>query len=855
MKLLLVTVAVIIIVSPALWRWKAAADAGHAAYGAGLARYRSVDGGEIVFRRGFLNTLSRQDLDSAESDLNSIARGEASQLDTGTNVRIVQLYDRIKGQWFKKLKDLGCRVIGYFPDNGYLITGDSTAISRVARLDGHLSANDKQPIRWMGRFEPDWKIDPALDLPTSYSPDTTRVEVEIELCDAPGLDQVMAEIVEAAGPAKFFRRVSHDLVVVGASIESSKLRSVAYRDLVLFIGPSNEPRLLDERSDQIVADNLTADLTQPAGKGYLDWLKARQLNTPSDFSIDYSDTGIDRGSSLAKSLHPDFVDLSGNSRVSYIADYIGDGLPDDRRGHGTIVASIAAGNGNGAITDDQGYLLGLGVAPASMIGVSRIFGQDGKLPTRIDFGLVFANAYAAGARVANCSWGQGGNSYDSTAQLFDSLARDTEPGQDGNQEMTFVFAAGNDGPGGHISSPASAKNVLTVGASENYRPETFDNCNLDGQGGIGPDGADNAQDLLRYSSGGPTNDGRSKPDIVAPGTHIFGAESQSLLYNASGLCQGPLLYGPPTQRLYTYSSGTSLATPHIAGAAGLLRQFFVQGSLLGGSPPSPAMIKAYLINSASYLTGANAEGDLPVPTQGWGLLDLSRAFDSASRQLVDQTHVFTESGQTFQITGSLADRSLPLRITLAWTDPPGMLAGGAWVNNLDLELDFGGGVTVYRGNNFSGAFSVQGGEPDGKNNVESIILAPDSIPAGADGNFTIIVRAANIAGDGVPGNGIDLDQDFALVAYNVGPPIVAAPTITSVNYAAKILTITGLNFGASAKVEINGQVIDLPFSFDGTTNALSIKAKKGKLNLSPRSANQIVLIDNGLRSMPFTLTF
>jgi hypothetical protein len=267
------------------------------------------------------------------------------------------------------------------------------------------------------------------------------------------------------------------------------------------------------------------------------------------------------------------------------------------------------------------------------------------------------------------------------------------------------------------------------------------------------------------------------------------------------------------------------------------------------------MIKAYLVNSASYLTGANASGDLPAPIQGWGLLDLSRAFDPASRRLVDETQVFTDSGQTFQITGSLADRSLPLRITLAWTDPPGMLAGGAWVNNLDLELVMGGGVTVYRGNNFSGAFSVPGGEPDGKNNVESIFLPPDSIPAGADGNFTIIVRATNIAGDGIPGNGMDLDQDFALVAYNVAPPIIPPPTITSANYAAKTLTIAGLNFGPSAKVEINGQMIDLAFTFDSTTNALSVKAKKGKLNLSPRSANQIVLIDNGLRSTPFTLTF
>jgi subtilisin family serine protease len=693
---------------------------------------------------------------------------------------------------------------------------------------------------------------PVLDQVASTDTVTT-IDVEIELYNASEVLETIHRIEESAGHIGFLRRVSHDLIAVSASIQPSKLLSIAGEDLVLFIGPSSEPRLLDERSDQIVASNLTADRAQPSGLGYAGWLAARQLDTPSVFSIDVSDTGIDRGSALAKSLHPDFLDLSGNSRVSYMADYIGDGQPDDRRGHGTLVASIAAGNKNGGITDDQGYSLGLGVAPGSQIGVSRIFGHDGKLPARLDFGLVFSKAYAAGARISNCSWGQGGNSYDSVAQQLDSLVRDAQADVPGNQELTFVFAAGNDGPGGHINSPGNAKNVITVGASENYRPETFDNCNLDGQGGVGPDGADNAMDILRYSSGGPTADGRSKPDIIAPGTHIFGAESQSPLFDASGLCQGPLRYGPPTQRLYTYSSGTSLSTPHVAGAAALVRQFFAQRTLLDGSPPSPAMIKAYLINSTSYLTGANAGGDLPGANQGWGLLDLSRAFDSATRILVDQTHLFTESGQTFQITGSLADRSLPLRITLAWTDAPGMLAGGAWVNNLDLELVVGGGATIYLGNNFSGAFSIAGGQPDGKNNVESIILPPDAIPAGAESNFTIVIRATNIAGDGVPGNGIDLDQDFALVAYNVGPPIIPPPTITSASYAAKVLAITGLNFGASARVEINGQLIELSFTFDASANALSIRAKKGKLNLNPRSNNQIVLIDNGLRSPPFTL--
>ena len=102
-----------------------------------------------------------------------------------------------------------------------------------------------------------------------------------------------------------------------------------------------------------------------------------------------------------------------------------------------------------------------------------------------------------------------------------AVTRDADPTVPGNQEMAHVFSAGNEGADGlrTIRAPGTAKNVITVGASENYRPtaDGMDGCQ------VGNDQADNLQDIALLSSRGPTGDERIKPDVVAPGTHIQGA--------------------------------------------------------------------------------------------------------------------------------------------------------------------------------------------------------------------------------------------------------------------------------------------------------------------------------------------
>ena len=426
-----------------------------------------------------------------------------------------------------------------------------------------------------------------------------------------------------------------------------------------------------------------------------------------------------------------------------------------------------------------------------------------------------ASATTVGARTS-------GAAYDSDAQAYDALVRDV--GAAGhNQQMVIVFAAGNAGPGTEtVSSPGSAKNVITVGAAENVRSHDTGERRqrLVGQRRLlhGPDtGADSANDIASFRAAARAADGRMKPDLVAPGTHVTGGVAQNSpppapsgtgsaisCFDANGVC-GVLGSGttgstnnffPLGQQFYTVSSGTSHSTPAVSGACALLRQYFINH---GRTPPSPAMTKAYLMNSARYLTGAFANDKLWSANQGMGELNLGTAFDGAWRILRDQlpAEKFTAAGQTRTYPGTVPDPTKPFRVTLAWTDAPGSTsASKELVNNLDLTVT--AGANTYKGNVFSGAFSTTGGAADGTNNVESVFL-----PAGAATNFTVTITAAQISADAITNGGSLPEQDFALVIYNAQ---IAAPVVQSVsvsNHVAKLTWSVLTNFTYRVQYKTN----------------------------------------------------
>ena len=506
--------------------------------------------------------------------------------------------------------------------------------------------------------------------------------------------------------------------------------------------------------------------------------------------------------------------------------------------------------------DGNGFQLGLGVSPYGRFGAS-----DSTTAATDPVGLV-AGVYLATARISNNSWGEGlsigGNdgAYDVLSQDYDSLTRDAlgtgvtnTPGHlPMNQEMLFIFAGGNangvDSVGGYgdvlVTPPATAKNVITVGAT------TLGHSTVQENG--------NTFAISTISSFGPTRDGRFKPDVVAPGAGISAAISQgAYTHTDCGGCDpnAPSPFACATgfstiqavSQLYNLLPGaagpnwtsfpngggevTSYSAAAVAGGAQLLWYWFQ--NKLSQLQPSPAMMKAYILNSARYLPIINpltgAQDKLPSIAQGMGMMDLSRMFDSVPRVLRDEstpraidvplyyTNVavqqtfFSQAGQTYEVSGQVADATKPFRITLAWTDPPGNPAVlKQLVNDLDLQVSING--QIYAGNDFDTQYAAVNLRPkyDHLNNVESVFFAPNAFTNGTTWN--IVVRALTIAGVGVPKVvGAGVDQDFAMVIYNgsnttdtlpvgvltnnscqtaaniVTFPFIFSNTLSSVNYA------------------------------------------------------------------------
>ena len=281
------------------------------------------------------------------------------------------------------------------------------------------------------------------------------------------------------------------------------------------------------------------------------------------------DTGID-------ATHPDLDDLDDNPsttdpKVIVAEDFTSDGFTEDLYGHGTHCASIAAGTG-----EASGYLY-KGVAPgANLFNIKVLNAQGSGYDSWIINGIEYATLGPDGvadtgdeADILSMSFGADWNGDGTDPQ---SLAIDWAT----DQGVICVVAAGNIGPQMFtVGTPAVAQKAITVGASTK------------------------AGAMADFSSRGPSADLRLKPDVVAPGVGIIAAR-------AVGTSMGS-----PIDDFYTGASGTSMATPHVAGAAALILQV---------NPAwEPTMVKSALMGYARVIE------DTHLWDQGGGRIQVPQA--------------------------------------------------------------------------------------------------------------------------------------------------------------------------------------------------------------------------------------
>lgn len=557
----------------------------------------------------------------------------------------------------------------------------------------------KDFIRQVDVYRNKYKIPMALQLSTQDKPTTltiasneTTSASDAEYYTVDILTHETVKVDEFEDLKKFIADTSDvsidDMEVapgqVRVRVELDKLVEIAQDDRVRIIEEVLEPQLMSSGLGDcrpIIRGDIGAAVSPYTGRGQI---------------ITVTDTGFDTG--CAVDCHPAFTGKV-SSLISLARSTV-TGLSEqektnDPQGHGTHVSGIIIG-------EDFNTTKGLvgGIAPDAKLIVQSCYlnwKRPFVVPTNIKDFLDLP--YKQGSRIFSNSWGVGSDrgkqpDYAEAAKVIDNFIRD-------NPEVLVCFSAGND----NLQAPeqptiglhAGAKNVLTVGATGNR----------------------NAPDqMYDKSSMGPSKQRRMKPDVVAPGVGVFAALSRGVAkYGGEAATVADI-----ANAKWKADSGTSQATPLVAGCAAILREALQDGGFR--DPPPGALLKALIINGADRIPGVSENA------QGHGRVNLQAALamlahpphrskdNPASPSMTGGTLVgdALKQAEEFELTLVPDNRSNShshFKITMVYND----IGNKEIQNNLNLFVTDVSTSNTVPGNDKSLT------DPDVQNNVEQVILS------------------------------------------------------------------------------------------------------------------------------------